>query len=261
MARPPTTWPSASIGRPASVVSVIANFSPRSRSAVTAVSIACAASGSSQSAEGEHAVRRLGVRHQADVADDLRLVVAGGPGHQDLRLRAQQRIDAVDLGAAGDDLVARIGLGDGEPLARAHQHDRRHHGEAEDRQRDRHADDLVAVEQREGVEVGVDDRRRAAGRARESAGTVGRALAAVPADRNQIESERRWRRRCGIRRAADEPYGPRRRSGSCPAYPIAPIRRIPGGPKCPPLEPQSLRRAAPTCRYPTIHGRPRINGL
>ena len=45
IARPPTTWPSASIGRPASVVSVIENFSPRSRNAATALSIACAVVG------------------------------------------------------------------------------------------------------------------------------------------------------------------------------------------------------------------------
>ena len=72
--------------------------------------------------EGEHALRRVGVvGHQRDVADDLGLVVAGRPGHQDLRLRAQQCIDAVDLGAAGDDLVARTGFGHGQALAGAHQ--------------------------------------------------------------------------------------------------------------------------------------------
>ena len=58
-------------------------------------------------AEGEHAMRRVGVGHEGGVADDLGLVVGGGPGHQDLRIGAQQHVDAVDLGAGGDDLVAR----------------------------------------------------------------------------------------------------------------------------------------------------------
>ena len=260
IARPPTTWPSASIGRPVSVVSVIENFSPRSRRPSTAASIACAASGSSQRPKASTRCGASASAHERDVADDLGLVVAGRPGHQDLRLRAQQRIDAVDLGAAGDDLVARTGFGVGQALAGAHQQDRRHHGEAEDRQRDRHADDLVAVEQREGVEIGVDDRRRGAG----GVGSAARALSSAPAGAAAIGQQSKE----SSDRDGDAESAAPRMSLMAPAggpdrvrhNPIAPIRRIPGARRLP-LEPQASdgqRRLAAT---PPPHGRPRINGL
>ena len=98
IARPPTTWPSASIGRPASVVSVdgeaFAALAQRRHRAFHRLRLV----GIEPQPEGEHAMRRVGVGDEADVADDLGLVVGGRPGDQDLRLRAQQRIDAVDLG-------------------------------------------------------------------------------------------------------------------------------------------------------------------
>ena len=64
-------------------------------------------------AERQHALRRRRVGHQRGVADDVRLVVGRGPGHQDLRLGAQQRVEAVALGAQRAELVARRGFGRG----------------------------------------------------------------------------------------------------------------------------------------------------
>ena len=194
---------------------------------------------------------------------------AAGPGHQDLRLRAQQRVDAVDLGAAGDDLVARGWLRSRRGAARVRTS--RIAATAAKHRTDSViaiADDLVAVEQREGVEIGL-DQRRAAGR-----GVGGRsarlssALDRRARDRRDAKKRLRSRRRCGIRRAADEPDGPRRRSGSCPAYPIAPIRRIPGArvaSRAPSLEHKPRRQpqtgSADLPLPPHLHGRPRINGL
>ena len=205
-------------------------------------------------------MRRIGVGHEADVADDLGLVVGRGPGHQDLRLGAQQRVDPVDLGAAGDDLVARVRLRcrrgargcapAGSPSTTA-----------------KHSTASVIASaaiswrssMREGVEVGVDERRRGCRRMRRPAAFDAARRRWRPRwpGKDRMKRRRCWRR-CGIHRAADEPYGSRRRSGSCPAFPIAPIRRVPG-PDVRALEPSlSGQRLTVT---PRSHGHPRINRL
>ncbi len=114
MARPPTTWPSASIGRPcergerggeAFAARAQRVDQPLHRARLVRLE---------PGAEGEHAMRRIGAGDQRRIADDLGLVDRRRPGHQDLRVGAQQRVDAVDLGAGRDDLVAggRFGLGE-----------------------------------------------------------------------------------------------------------------------------------------------------
>ena len=46
----------------------------------------------------EHALRRgVARQHHGDVAGNLRAIVAGGPGDQDLRLGEQQRTEAIGL--------------------------------------------------------------------------------------------------------------------------------------------------------------------
>ena len=129
MARPPTTLPSASIGRPESVVSV-----GRSRRRARAAHRRRIPSPAPARARARCRRRARGGAPpapvtSAGVADDLGLVVGRRPGDQDLGLRAQQRVDAIDVSPRRDDLVARRGLGRGEPSPRAHQRDRGHHRE------------------------------------------------------------------------------------------------------------------------------------
>ena len=52
--------------------------------------------------ECEQMLRGFATRHQAKVADNLRLVRRGRPGNEDLRLREKKRIGAIDCRARGD---------------------------------------------------------------------------------------------------------------------------------------------------------------
>ena len=97
-------------------------------------------------AEGEHAVRRVGGCQQRLIADDLGLVGGGGPGHDDLRLGEEKRIGAVDRGLGCDGVIARRGLDLDQTRACAHEQDRRHHGKAENAERERERGNLVAIE-------------------------------------------------------------------------------------------------------------------
>ncbi len=107
-------------------------------------------------AEGEHPVGRIGAGDQAGVTDDLGVVGRRRPGNEDLRLRQQQRIGAVDRRPRRDALVARGGLRVAEALARAHQQDGGDDREAQNPQRERERDELVPVELQEGRDIGVD---------------------------------------------------------------------------------------------------------
>ena len=77
--------------------------------------MACALSGSSQVPKASTRCGASALVTSVGVAEDLGLVVGRRPGDQDLRLGQQQRVDAVELGAERHDLVARRGLGLGEP--------------------------------------------------------------------------------------------------------------------------------------------------
>src|SRR6516165_7895287 len=124
IARPPITWPLASMMRPASVVTVMAKLTPRARNASTACSMARAASASSQLAK-------------ASTLASAGLTSVRGPRHQNLRLGEKQRVGAVDCGLGGDGLVARRRLDLGQAPARAHEQDRGDDGEAENAERER----------------------------------------------------------------------------------------------------------------------------
>ena len=50
------------------------------------------------SAEGEHALRRIGGGDQRGIADDFGLVGAGGPGDENLLFGEQKRVGAIDRG-------------------------------------------------------------------------------------------------------------------------------------------------------------------
>ena len=129
-ARPAMARPCASIGRPASVVSVIANASPCARSASTASSIARALPASSQLPK---ASTRCGAEAPTmrGIAFDDRLIRRRRPVDQNLRLGLQQRIGAVEVGAQcrdrrhGPQLPGRAAR-----TARPQQHDRGNDGKA-----------------------------------------------------------------------------------------------------------------------------------
>ena len=98
-------------------------------------------------AERQHALRRgVARQHHGDVARDLRAIVARGPGDQDLRLREQERAEAVGLQLEFPDAGAQPRLIVGGPHARAHQQDRRNDGEAEQGERRRQHRDFLPVE-------------------------------------------------------------------------------------------------------------------
>ena len=82
-------------------------------------------------AEGEHALGHRTGHDDAGVAENFRLVGARRPGHQDLRLRQQQRLEPVDFGAQRQILVVRRAFIDGRGFARAQQHDGGEHREAD----------------------------------------------------------------------------------------------------------------------------------
>ena len=125
-ARPPMARPSASTGRPASVVSVMREAVGLRRAARRPRAPSrCALSGSSQVPK---ASTRCGGRAGHDsvgVAEDVRLVGGRRPRHQHLRLRHQQRLEPVALGLQRRRLVARDALRLRPRCARAHQHDGR----------------------------------------------------------------------------------------------------------------------------------------
>ena len=105
-ARPPIARPSASIARPASVISGMEKgFAVRAQRIDRALH-GLRLVGLEPGAEREHALRQRGGGDQRGVAEDVRLVAGRRPGHQDLRLRQQQRVDAVAFGAQRDDVVA-----------------------------------------------------------------------------------------------------------------------------------------------------------
>ena len=123
-ARPPMARPSASTDLPPSVVSVMAKPSPTARSFSTECLDQLRLIGRQPRTEGQHALRHGRLRHDRHVADNVRFVGAGRPGHHDLRLREEQCVDAVGFGGQRVDLAARFGLVRSRALARAHQHDR-----------------------------------------------------------------------------------------------------------------------------------------
>ena len=91
-------------------------------------------------------LRRFRRQQQRDVAADLRPVVARGPGNQDLRFGEQQRAVAVGLDLQGLDVGTQPRLVFRRAHPRAHQQDRRHHREAEQRQRRGQHREFLAVE-------------------------------------------------------------------------------------------------------------------
>ncbi|MGY3222946.1 hypothetical protein ACVIM5_003553 [Bradyrhizobium sp. USDA 4512] len=97
--------------------------------------------------EGEDALRRAFLRHhQRDVARDLRPVVAGGPGDQDLRLDEQQRAQPVRLRLQVRDLGLQLLLVPRRAHPGAHQEDRGDGREADQRKRRREDRDLLVIE-------------------------------------------------------------------------------------------------------------------
>ena len=97
--------------------------------------------------EGEEALRLRLLRHQQRrVAGDFRAIVAGRPRNQDLRFREQQRPEPVGLDLQFPDIGAQPRLASGGADAGAHQEDRRHHGEAEQRQRRGQHREFLAIE-------------------------------------------------------------------------------------------------------------------
>ena len=60
--------------------------------------------------ERKHTFRDAAGCSEGDVAENFRLLGSGGPGHQDLGLRQQQRLEAIGFGLQCDDLVPRAGL-------------------------------------------------------------------------------------------------------------------------------------------------------
>ena len=104
-------------------------------------------------AEGEHAARHGGARHQRRIAGDVRLVGPGGPHHDHLRLGMQQRDRAVALLAQVVDLALARHQRLPRARAGAQQRDRRHHAEQDDAEGERQRGQLMPVERREGIEV------------------------------------------------------------------------------------------------------------
>ena len=101
-------------------------------------------------AEGKNALRLMMLRilrhHQRGIAADVRTVVAGGPRHQNLRFRKQQRAVAIglDLQRVNVGAQLRLDLGGADP--RAHQQDGGQHGKSEHGQRHGQCCDLLPVE-------------------------------------------------------------------------------------------------------------------
>ena len=100
--------------------------------------------------ERQDALRRFLRHQQRGIAADLRTIVAGGPGDQNLGLGEQQRAEAVGLALQALDIGAQPRLVSCRADPRAHQQDRRHDRKAEQRQRRRQRRDLLAVQIDEG---------------------------------------------------------------------------------------------------------------
>jgi hypothetical protein len=90
--------------------------------------------------------RGIARQHHGDVAGNLRAVVAGRPGDQDLRLGEQQRAEAVGLELQFPDACAQPRLVVRRAHARAHQQDRGHDREAEQRERGGQHREFLPVE-------------------------------------------------------------------------------------------------------------------
>ncbi len=119
----------------------------------------CAAAGSSQL---PNASTRSGTPPATTMPVSPRIsgfVGTRRPVHQHLRLRQQQRLEAVDLGVHRDDVVARAGLDPVGSLARAHQHDDGEHRKAEQCERQREWQ-FRPAERGDGAVNGVDDAGR-----------------------------------------------------------------------------------------------------
>ena len=107
IARPPMTWPSASMMRPASVGHRHGEAHAARAQRIDRALHVAGRIGLEPGAEGEHALRRVAAGDQRGIADDFGLVGRRRPGDEDLRLREQQAIGAVDGGLGCDALVAR----------------------------------------------------------------------------------------------------------------------------------------------------------
>jgi hypothetical protein len=103
--------------------------------------------------EGKHAARQRRADRDRDVAGDFRLIGAGRPHHDDLRLGMQQRVGAVALLAQRVDL----GLSRRQRMPGAHtraqQRDRGDHAEQDDAEAQHQRRRLVPVERRDCGEI------------------------------------------------------------------------------------------------------------
>ena len=160
-ARPPMARPSASTGWPAVVVSAIAKLSPLSRKRLDRALHRERLVGRQPQAEGQHALRLSRRRNDGDVADDFGLVGGRRPGHDDLRLREQQRLRAVDIGGERRDLLAEKAVGFGGLPAAANQQDRIHHRETQNAERQPECREFVPLEFGEGGHIEIDGRELA----------------------------------------------------------------------------------------------------
>ena len=109
-------------------------------------------------AEGEHGLGRVGGGHQRRIADDFRLVGGRSPGHEDLRLREEERVGTIDSGLGCESFVARRSLDLGQPCARAHEQHGGNNGKAENAERERKRGDLGTIERRQRRGMGIEIR-------------------------------------------------------------------------------------------------------
>ena len=204
-ARPPTARPSASIGWPDSVVSVIVKASPRARNASTACSMSRALLASSQLPESEQAMRRGAMPRMAGSPSMPGSLDAAGQSTMICGSDRQQRIGAIDLARARRQFRRAMRLQPRRARVRAQQHDRRNHGEQyepEHRHQDRN---FVPVDVSGGADHSL-ARDKKVGVCWASAGTGN--AAATPANTPAVRNPP----------AADE-HSPRS-SGSSPACPL-----------------------------------------
>ncbi len=100
--------------------------------------------------ERQDALRRF-LRHQKrGIAADLRTIVAGGPGNQNLGFGEQQRAEAIGLALQALNFGAQPRFVSCCADPRTHQQDSRHDRKAEQRQRRRQRRDLLVVQFDEG---------------------------------------------------------------------------------------------------------------
>ena len=103
-------------------------------------------------AEGEHAFGSRAPHDNGGVAEDFRLVGAGRPGHQHLRLRQQQSLEPVDFRVERHGLVVRRGFMGGGGFARAQQRDGGEYREADEPERQRDCGGLRTAHRRDGAD-------------------------------------------------------------------------------------------------------------